>query len=146
MFEYRILKAADGCSVGVSTWARSKSQNWPAGLWPDPESFWQWKRLFPRIFLWKPISSVHTIQGLAGWFWLKVRFSLRREWCLASQFWQMESALRLWDRRLGRFLDSVLEIFNELCITAECKWNLFRLRLTKTSLKLDDWRSIGRTG
>ena len=40
-----------GCAVKLS--ALSKSQNWPAGLWLD-QSFWQWNRLFSRVFAEKP--------------------------------------------------------------------------------------------
>ena len=32
--------------------ALSKSQNWPAGPWPD-QSFWRWNRLFATVFLLK---------------------------------------------------------------------------------------------
>ena len=65
MFEYRMLKAADGCSVRVSTWsALQKSElagRIMAGAWVI---LTMKKVFFKNLFVWKPISSVHSIQGL----------------------------------------------------------------------------------
>lgn len=65
MFEYRMLKAADGCSVGVSTWSTLQKSELPGRIMAGPWVILTMKKVFfKNFFVWKPISSVHTIQGL----------------------------------------------------------------------------------
>lgn len=65
MFEYRMLKAADGCSVGVSTWSPLQKSELAGRIMAGPWVILTMKKAFSKNFLlWKFISSVHTIYGL----------------------------------------------------------------------------------
>ena len=57
----------------ITVRALSKSQNWPAGPWPD-QTFWQWNRLFPRGFAEKtsPLSIIFRV-----WLIWMVSFGLK---------------------------------------------------------------------
>ena len=62
MFEYRMLKAADGYSVGVSTWGALQKSEMAGRIMAGPWVILTMKKAFSKnFFLWKPISSVHTI-------------------------------------------------------------------------------------
>ena len=74
--------------------ALSKSQNWPAGSWPD-QTFWQ-NRLFPRGFAEQPSTLCIIFRNWLIWI-VSFAYKLNSHYDgigLASQFWQMESALR----------------------------------------------------
>ena len=59
-------------------------QDWPVGPLPD-QSVWEWNRLFfQKFFPEKPSPSYQGMTNLAGEFWLKGKFSLRREWSRRS--------------------------------------------------------------
>ena len=62
---------------------RFPSQNWPAGPLPY-QSFWQWNRIFPRVFFFMKTHLLCAYYSKFDWSdWIvliKVRFSLRQEW------------------------------------------------------------------
>ena len=71
------------CLICHSSTPRALSicQNWPAGPLSD-QSVWKWNRLFPRVFAEKLSPSCILFKIWLIWldsFWLKVKFSLRRE-------------------------------------------------------------------
>ena len=62
MFEYRMLRATDGCSVGASTWSALQKSELVGRIMTVPWVILTMKKVFfKNFFLWKPISSVHTI-------------------------------------------------------------------------------------
>ena len=96
----KVKSKCDSAVLGLKKFIPSKltalsiSQNWPAGPWPDP-AFWQWNRRFPRGFAEKP--SPLSIMCRIRLLWM---VNVDSKWNshydgngLASQFWQMESAL-----------------------------------------------------
>ena len=54
--------------------ALSKSQNWPAGPWPD-RTFWRWNRLFLRGLAEKPSPLC-----IIFWIWLIWMVSFDEKW------------------------------------------------------------------
>ena len=148
MFEYCMFKAADGCSVGVNTWSRLQKSELAGRIMAGPWVILTMKKAFSKNFFFNENSSPPCILfkvWLIWWIVLiksEILIATGMVWPVSSDKWKAPLGYEIEDEADS----SVLESFNELCITAECKWNLFRLRLIKTSLKLDDWSSTGRTG
>ena len=84
MFEYRMLKAADGCSVGVSTWSPLQKSELAGRIMAGPWVILTMKKAFSKNFFFMKIHLLHAYYlrfDWSGWIVLiKVRFSLRREW------------------------------------------------------------------
>ena len=57
MFEYRMLKAADGCSVGVSTWSPLQKSELAGGIMAGPWVILTMKKASSKNFFFNENSS-----------------------------------------------------------------------------------------
>ena len=95
MFEYRMLKAADGCSVGVSTWSPLQKSELAGRIMAGPWVILTMKKAFSKNFFF--VMKIHLLRAYylrfdwSGWIVLiksEILIATEMVWPVSSDKWK----------------------------------------------------------